>query len=81
LSSELLTPLAQYVPGPKGVYATVQCLSVCQSVCPTVCHTCLLLQQHVAGLLLWAQQAGDIDRFLHGRCSAANAVSGCQLWV
>ena len=29
----------------------------------------------VAGLLLWARQAGDIDQSLHGRCSAANASS------
>jgi len=27
----------------------------------------------VAGLLLWARRAADIDRLLHGRRAAANA--------
>ena len=39
------------------VYETIPCSSVCP-----ICT----LQQHVAGLLLWSQQVGDIDRLLYG---------------
>jgi len=51
-------------------------LSVRLSLCPVYRP----LQQRAAGLLLGAQQAGDIDRLLHGaftaaRGSAANASS------
>jgi len=49
------------------VYVTVGRPSVCPIVCP--------LHSAAAGLLLWAQRAGDIDRLLHGRRSAANASS------
>jgi len=49
------------------VYATVQC----PSTCPPGCW----LLQHAAGLLLWARQAGDIDRLLHGQSTAANVSS------
>jgi len=41
--------------------ARVVCMSVRLSVCPI-----RPLQQRAAGLLLWARQAGDIDRLLHG---------------
>jgi len=34
-----------------------------------------MMQQRAAGLLLWARQAGDIDRLLHGRRSAATVSS------
>lgn len=34
---------------------------------PTVCSICLL-QQHVVGLLLWAQLPGVIDQLLHSLC-------------
>jgi len=42
------------------VYATSTCLSVRLSI-PSFAHCCC-----AAGLLLSAQQAGDIDRLLHG---------------
>jgi len=48
--------------------------SIHPSVCPSH-HSAT-----VAGLLLWARQPGDISRFLHGRCSAANA-SSVTLWA
>jgi len=41
-------------------------LSVSPSVCPSVCPSYRPLQQHAAGLLLWARWARDIDRLLHG---------------
>jgi len=42
------------------------------SVSPSVCLSSYRpLHQRVAGLLLWAQQAGDIDQLQHGRRSAA----------
>jgi len=47
----LLTLLAWYLPGSVMVWRP--------SVCSTVCPTYRPLQQHVAGLLLWAQPAGD----------------------
>jgi len=50
------------------VYVTVQCLSVCLS------HL-LIMQQCVAGLLLWAQHTGDIDQLLHDWCSAGTVSS------
>jgi len=33
---------------------------------PSVCPVYRQLKQRVAGLLLWAGRAGDIDRLLHG---------------
>ena len=53
------------------VYETVRLLSVCPSVSPIIRSS----HAAAAGLLLWAQQEGDIDRLLHGRRSAANASS------
>jgi len=53
------------------VYVTVRDRSVCPSVCPIYRP----LQQRAASLLLWARRAGDIDRLLHGRRSAASAIS------
>ena len=47
-----------------SVYVTTRCPSVCLSV-----PSCAAA---AAGLLLWAPQAGDIDRLLHG-ASAAGA--------
>jgi len=44
------------------------CLYICTSVLP-------IIRPLHATLLLWARQAGDINRLLHGRCSAANAIS------
>jgi len=35
------------------------------------------LQQRAAGLLLWAQQLGDIDRLLHGRRRSTAFSSKC----
>ena len=45
--------------------------SVCLSVCP------IMWPPHAvaAGLLVRARRAGDIDRLLHGRRTAANAGS------
>ena len=65
LGRTLLAPLpAQHAEqGPcKGT------VSVRPSVCPSIGH-----QQ---GLLLWAGRAGDIDRLLHGRRSAAALCGG-----
>jgi len=53
------------------VYETVRLLSVCPSVSPITRPS----HAAAAGLLLWAQQEGDIDRLLRGRRSAANASS------
>ena len=48
------------------------CVTVrCPSVRLSVCSGYRLLQHRAAGLLLRAQQAGDIDRLLHGRRPAA----------
>jgi len=47
------------------------CLYICTSVLPIIRP----LHATSAGLLLWARQAGDINRLLHGRCSVANAIS------
>ena len=66
LGSWLLT-----LPACGRVYVTVRCLSVCPSVCPIYRP----LQQRAAGLLLWALQAGDIDRLLHGASAAAGAAA------
>ena len=51
------------------VYASVGRPSVCP-IRP--------LQQHAAGLLLWAQPAGDVDQLLHGaqQCSVWRVNSG-----
>jgi len=46
------------------VYVSVRCPSVCLSHSSKPTAACLLL---------WARRAGDIDRLLHGRCSAAAA--------
>jgi len=46
-------------------------MSIRLSVCPIYQP----LQQRAAGLLLWARRAGDIDRLLHDRRSAATASS------
>ena len=46
------------------VYVSVRCPSVCLSHSSKPTTACLLL---------WARRAGDIDRLLHGRCSAAAA--------
>jgi len=52
------------------VYETVRCPSL--SVCPHWAHSS---KPGAAGLLLCARRAGDIDRLLHGRRSAANVNS------
>ena len=48
-----------------------------QSLCICRASVCLShspsLQQHAAGLLLWAQPAGDIDQLLHG-------AQQCSVW-
>jgi len=41
--------------------------------CPSICPIYLPLQQHAAGLLLWAWHAGDISRLVHGWHPAATA--------
>jgi len=57
--------------------------SVCLSTHPSVYPICLFFhvfpirpqQQHAAGLLLWARQAGDMDYSLHvaeAQCTVAN---------
>ena len=65
-------------------------LSVCLSVCLSVRLSHPAEHAAAAGLLLWARRAGDIDRLLHGRRSAAAAPHGvmrtvpsCQLiwWI
>jgi len=64
------------------VYVTVGRPSVCLSVCPAVHHSLAALHSAVAGLLLCASRAGDIDRLLHRRRSAAAAPqldSKCEL--
>jgi len=53
------------------VYVTVPCPSVRPSV-PARAHSSITA---AAGLLLWARQAGDIDRLLHGRRAPVNAGS------
>ena len=49
----------------RRVYVTVRCPTV-----PAWAHSS---KPAAAGLLLWARWAGDIDRLLNGRCSAAAA--------
>ena len=49
----------------RRVYVTVRCPTV-----PAWAHSS---KPAAAGLLLWARRAGDIDRLLNGRCSAAAA--------
>ena len=53
------------------VYVTVLCPSVRPSV-PARAHSSITA---AAGLQLWARQAGDIDRLLHGRRAPVNAGS------
>ena len=53
--------------------------SVRPSVCLSVCSLYRLLQQRAAGLLLWARQAGDIDRQRRRAQQQMRAVSRCQL--
>ena len=57
-----------------GVIDTAR-IVVRQSVCPIYRP----LQQRAAVFLLWAQRAGDIDRLLHGRRSAATAGEQCHV--
>ena len=45
---------------------------------PSVCPIIRPPHATAAGLLLWARWAGDIDRLLHGRRSAATA-SKCHV--
>jgi len=40
-----------------------------------VCLIYQLLQQHAAGLLLWARHTRDINQLLHSWCSAATVSS------
>jgi len=53
------------------VAGSVKLLNVCLSLCLFICP----VSQHaaVADLLLWARQPRDIDRLLHGRCSATKS--------
>ena len=58
---------------------------ICPSMCLSVCLSVrFIFSRHAAaaGLLLWARQAGDIDRLLHSRlsskCEQCHAV-GCTL--
>jgi len=53
------------------VYKTVQCLSVCLSVHPSV-HS---REPTAAGLLLWAQQGGDISQLLQLRRANAGSAT------
>jgi len=53
------------------VCETVRHTSVCLSICPIIWPP----HAAAAGLLLLVLCAGDIDRLLHGRRSAGNAIS------
>jgi len=51
-----------------------------QGLCNGTVSVCPIrpLQQHAAGLLLWAQLAGDIDRLLHVWCRSSTEPRQCM---
>jgi len=65
--AKLLPLLAWYAAGSVCVTVRLPVLSVCPMYGSSSPHAA------AAGLLLWARRAGNIDRLLHGRRSAANA--------